>query len=111
VINVTTVGIDLAKNVFSVHGVDSGGKVLVRRTIGRSISAHEAVLTLPRRTVRRSFPFGKDSLKSMPISGVYGTPLSHKSVDRQIGSRFSNDFQTSRRDRARANAIGNRVNY
>ncbi len=34
--NVTTVGIDLAKNVFSVHGVDSRGKVLVRRTIGRS---------------------------------------------------------------------------
>jgi transposase len=33
--NVTTVGIDLAKNVFSVHGVDSRGKVLVRRTIGR----------------------------------------------------------------------------
>jgi transposase len=33
--NVTTVGIDLAKNVFSVHGVDSSGHVLVRRTIGR----------------------------------------------------------------------------
>ncbi len=33
--NVTTVGIDLAKNVFSVHGVDPCGKVVVRRTIGR----------------------------------------------------------------------------
>lgn len=34
--NVTTVGIDLAKNVFSLHGVDSHGNVLVRRTISRS---------------------------------------------------------------------------
>jgi transposase len=29
------VGIDLAKNVFSVHGVDPCGKVVVGRTIGR----------------------------------------------------------------------------
>jgi transposase len=32
---VTTVGIDLAKNVFSLHGVDAAGKVVVRRTIRR----------------------------------------------------------------------------
>ncbi len=34
--NVTTVGIDLAKNLFSVHGVDAGGAVRVRRTVSRS---------------------------------------------------------------------------
>jgi hypothetical protein len=28
---VTTVGIDLAKNVFQVHGVDGRGKVVLRR--------------------------------------------------------------------------------
>ena len=33
--NVTTVGIDLAKNVFSVHGVGRDGKVLLRRSVGR----------------------------------------------------------------------------
>lgn len=33
--NVTTVGIDLAKNVFSVHGVDAGGAVRVRKTVSR----------------------------------------------------------------------------
>jgi len=33
--NVTTVGIDLAKNVFSVHGVDSGGRQVLRRTVRR----------------------------------------------------------------------------
>ncbi|NMG28444.1 IS110 family transposase [Aromatoleum evansii] len=34
--NVTTVGIDLAKNVFSVHGVRRDGKVLLRRSVGRA---------------------------------------------------------------------------
>lgn len=34
--NVTTLGIDLAKNVFSLHGVDSHGNVLMRRTVNRS---------------------------------------------------------------------------
>ena len=33
--NVTTVGIDLAKNVFSVHGVDASGHEVLRRTVRR----------------------------------------------------------------------------
>jgi len=44
--NVTTVGIDLAKNVFSVHGVDASGTVRVRRTVGRS-KLMELVAQLP----------------------------------------------------------------
>ena len=32
---VTTVGIDLAKNVFSLHGVDAAGKTVLRRTVRR----------------------------------------------------------------------------
>ena len=32
---VTTVGIDLAKNVFSLHGVDAGGRAVLRRTVRR----------------------------------------------------------------------------
>jgi transposase len=28
---VITIGLDLAKNVFQVHGIDAAGKVLVRR--------------------------------------------------------------------------------
>jgi transposase len=32
---ITTVGIDLAKNVFSLHGVDATGKTLLRRTVRR----------------------------------------------------------------------------
>ncbi|MGA7948943.1 MAG: IS110 family transposase [Thiobacillaceae bacterium] len=34
--NVTTVGIDLAKNVFSVHGVDGHGKVVLKKTVSRA---------------------------------------------------------------------------
>jgi transposase len=34
--NVTTVGIDLAKNVFSLHAVDSSGAVVFRRSVSRA---------------------------------------------------------------------------
>ena len=32
---VTTIGFDLAKNVFQVHGVDERGKVVVRKQLRR----------------------------------------------------------------------------
>jgi transposase len=34
--NVTTIGIDLAKNSFSVHGVDDTGAVVLRKTVSRA---------------------------------------------------------------------------
>jgi hypothetical protein len=33
---ITTIGIDLAKNVFQLHGVDSHGKVALRRKMERA---------------------------------------------------------------------------
>ena len=33
---ITTIGLDLAKNVFQVHGIDGAGKVLVRKQLRRS---------------------------------------------------------------------------
>lgn len=33
---VTTIGLDIAKSVFQVHGVDAQGKVIVRRQLRRS---------------------------------------------------------------------------
>ena len=33
---VSTIGLDLAKNVFQVHGIDAQGKVLVRGALRRS---------------------------------------------------------------------------
>ena len=32
---VTTIGLDIAKSVFQVHGVDAAGKVLMRRKLKR----------------------------------------------------------------------------
>src|SRR5487761_2052525 len=33
---VSTIGLDLAKNVFQVHGVDADGKVIIRRQVRRA---------------------------------------------------------------------------
>jgi transposase len=35
IMKLTTVGIDLAKNVFQVHGIDEHGKVLVKKQLRR----------------------------------------------------------------------------
>jgi transposase len=32
---VTTIGLDLAKNVFQVHGIDSAGKIILQRQLRR----------------------------------------------------------------------------
>ena len=32
---ITTIGLDIAKSVFQVHGVDSEGKVVIRRKLKR----------------------------------------------------------------------------
>jgi hypothetical protein len=32
---ITTVGLDIAKNVFQVHGIDAAEKVVVRKQLGR----------------------------------------------------------------------------
>lgn len=34
--SITKIGIDLAKNSFSLHGVDSHGKTALRKTMSRS---------------------------------------------------------------------------
>jgi hypothetical protein len=35
-VNVTTIGIDLAKSVFQLHGVDAEGSAVLRRQLKRS---------------------------------------------------------------------------
>ena len=44
---VVTLGIDLAKNVFAVHGVDVTGRVVLRRMVTRA-KLPELVARLPR---------------------------------------------------------------
>jgi hypothetical protein len=40
--NFTTVGIDLAKNVFAVHGVDEHGKTVLKKSLKRGQVAHSS---------------------------------------------------------------------
>ena len=35
---VTTIGLDIAKSVFQVHGVDAAGQVIIRRQLKRAPS-------------------------------------------------------------------------
>ena len=35
---ITTIGLDIAKSVFQVHGVDNNGKVVIRRQLKRRSS-------------------------------------------------------------------------
>jgi len=44
--NVTTVGIDLAKSIFQLHGVDERGKVALQKRVTRS-KLRETVAQLP----------------------------------------------------------------
>lgn len=34
--NISVIGLDLAKNIFQVHGIDSSGKILIRKKLKRS---------------------------------------------------------------------------
>ena len=39
---VTTIGLDIAKSVFQVHGIDAEGEVVVRRQLKRSARARRS---------------------------------------------------------------------
>jgi transposase len=34
--DITTIGLDLAKSIFQVHGIDALGRIVVRKTLRRS---------------------------------------------------------------------------
>ncbi|MGO4810965.1 hypothetical protein AB4156_15475 [Cupriavidus sp. 2MCAB6] len=44
--SIALVGIDLAKNVFQIHGVDEHGKPVLRRRVSRS-KLRETIVRLP----------------------------------------------------------------
>jgi transposase len=43
---ITTVGLDIAKSVFQVHGVDAAGKVIIRRQLKRRHVLPSRLITL-----------------------------------------------------------------
>ena len=44
---VTTIGLDIAKNVFQVHGIDAAEKVVVRKQLRRRQVLELGVASLP----------------------------------------------------------------
>ena len=60
---ITTIGLDIAKNVFQVHGIDAGEKVVVRKQLRRRPDA--GVL---RGTA--ALPSGHGSLRVIPLLGT-----------------------------------------
>ena len=60
--DITTIGLDLAKNVFQVHAVDEAGNVVVRKRIrrGQVLAFFSGIPTLPSRTgsLRNGAPLG-----------------------------------------------------
>ena len=49
---ITTLGIDLAKSVFQLHGTDAGGNVVLRKRLRRN-QVLEFMASLPRCAIRR----------------------------------------------------------
>ena len=66
---VTTIGLDIAKPVFQVHGIDAEGKVVIRRQLKRRyvlaffqklapcLVGIEVLITIERRVSRTALPF------------------------------------------------------
>ena len=49
---ITTIGLDIAKNVFQVHGIDTAEKVVIRKQLRRgqvlkALAAKAATTTIP----------------------------------------------------------------
>ena len=83
---ITTIGFDIAKSVFQVHGVDTAGEVVIRR---QSIFGRFALATGPQEIVR----MGKMGKGNMRVRT--GLPPWRRSADRtslQANSLVSGNF-------------------
>jgi transposase len=59
----TTVGIDLAKQVFQFHGIDEHGKVLVKKQLRRERCRRSAVLPKTGSGCKHLQPVAQEALK------------------------------------------------
>ena len=66
---ITTIGLDLAKNIFQVHGVDEAGEVVVRKQLRRAqVLGFFAALSRCNNQIARPECFGSDSAAATPRS-------------------------------------------
>jgi hypothetical protein len=57
--NITTIGLDLAKNVFQIHAVDQAGSVLMRKQLRRGqVLAFDSVVSRRARSLRDGASLG-----------------------------------------------------
>src|SRR6266404_8982793 len=69
---ITTIGLDIAKSVFQVHGVDVGGQVIVRRQLKRRY-----VLTFFQKLLRVLKPGGRFAVSDVVTRGQVPEQLRH----------------------------------
>src|SRR6267142_968282 len=86
---ITTVGIDLAKRVFALHGVDAAGRVVLRRTVRRE-QLMEAMAGLTACVVGMEAGSGA----APAIAEVSGS-FNHKATVTITGSGFGNKSQAA----------------
>ena len=68
---VSTIGLDIAKSVFQVHGVDGAGAVVMRRRISRAKMLELfGRARLGQRTLKCVFLIGTRSAQSIRASGL-----------------------------------------
>ncbi len=94
--NVTTVGIDLAKNVFSLHGVDASGAVVLRKTVSRA-----RLMELSSRSSRLSDRAG-GVLGSARVGAALSGAGAHGEVDGAAVCRAVPQERQERRQRRRS---------
>src|ERR1700689_2524644 len=95
--NITTIGIDLAKNVFQVHGVDERGKAGLRRQLKRA-QVLSFFVNLPRCVI------GMEACGSAPFWARKFTELGH--TVKLMAPQFVKPYvKTNKNDAADAEAI------
>jgi len=81
--NITTVGIDLAKNVLQVHGVDARGKVVLRRQLRREQVARFFV----------NLPSCLVGMESCASARHWGRTLGHFGHTLRLMAAYSDPYQ------------------
>ena len=66
---ITTIGLDIAKSVFQIHGVDAAGQVVIRRQLKRRYVLAFFQKLPPCLGTRLALFDGANDLKLRPVSG------------------------------------------
>jgi hypothetical protein len=71
---ITTVGVDLAKSVFTIHGVDAAGRAVLRKTVRREKLLERIAMPALENQANRP---RTDSAQAPPASGLVERVVRH----------------------------------